>query len=121
MSLEGTFVFNLSAILSNGGTFTARQRNTTDQFDIAGKYAVHRIFTIGTADTVLDIENIPTPGYIFFFNTDAVNQANFGADGTQYPVGAPPRRFGVTPWNGAAIHGKAPAAPVDVEMLILPK
>ncbi len=127
MANEGTLALNLSAS-KNGPQFNFRPRTINPLFDIAGmlnggNYPIHQVFTIGTTDTVIDLENVGTPGFILFFNTSLTSDIKLGADGSSYPNFA--RKggsgYGLVEWNGAAIHALAVAAPADLEMLILPK
>jgi len=79
------------------------------------------IFTIGSTDTVLDIENVGTPGYIFFFNPDLTSSVALGDDGSSYPNKLRTNGgVGLVEWNGAAIHAIASPGGADIEALILP-
>ncbi len=122
MANEGLINLNLSSS-KNGAQFQFRLRPISILFDIAGSYPIQQIFTVGTADTVIDLENVGTPGFILFHNLSLVSDIKLGADGSSYPNWA--RKggsgYGMVEWNGAAIHALAPEAPADLEVLILPK
>ncbi len=124
MAQEGTLILNLG-FAKNDAVFGARPRPITIPFDVAGDHAIQQIFTVGTSDMVLDIENVGTPAYIFFHNLDASSDIKLGGDGSTYPnkVRKGGSGYAILEWNGTDtpdIHAIATPGSADLEALILP-
>ncbi len=121
MANEGSLSLNLS-FNKGGAQFNARPRVITPSFDVAGNYPIQQIFTIGSTDTVIDLENVGTPGYVFFHNLDNASDVTFGSNGTSYPgkLRKGGGGYALYEHNGAAIHMIASPGGADVECLILP-
>jgi hypothetical protein len=121
MSNEG--VVNLALSFSKrGASFQSTPDSEalrTHRFDVTGNYAIQQIFSVGTTDTVLDLENVGVPGYVFFHNLSLSNQVLFGGDGSSYPGKLRPDGYAILEFGSADIHMIA-STNCNVEALILP-
>lgn len=96
------------------------QQQLQGQFAMAGNLVSSGIVSIATSDTQISIAALGggTIGWIALKNLDPTNYVTFGADGTQYPIEMLPGEFCVTRWNGAAVHGIANTAAVNVQYYV---
>ncbi len=122
MANEGIATFNLK-FTKGGAQFNARPQSISPSFDVAGSYAIQQIFTIaaGTAVTALDLENVGTPGYVFFHNMGGA-PIILGNNAVSFPNRIRPDGYALVEWNGANIYAQAAGTSAcDLEALILPQ
>jgi hypothetical protein len=96
------------------------QQQLQGQFAMAGNLVSSGIANIGTSDTQIPIAALGggTIGWIALKNLDATNYVTFGADGSHYPIQMNAGEFCAARWNGAAVHGIANTAGVNVQYYI---
>jgi len=120
MAKEGTLSINLR-FAKGAVSFNFRPAVISPQFDVAGNNPLQTIYSIGLTDTVLDLLNVGTPGYVVLHNLDAVSTQFVGNDGVNYPTRLKPGDFAAYRFNGANIHAiTVGSTSSSLEALILP-
>ena len=117
LSILVSFAYLKNGVAINKGSTAAA---LAQRIDIDGNYSTADVQNIGTADEVLDLGDVVSPGWIWVHNMDVDNIIRLGDDGSRYPVAIHPGEAFPLHWNGNPIHAKADDAASDLEYAVLP-